>query len=257
MLKRSCLCLLMLCCAQVSAAEELSWQSPAFIQQAFIAVALRNEYQAGAKPLRRWRQDVRVWLDHRVPDQTLHQALVEDHLRHLAAITGHPIHRVNNKADANVQLVFTRQETWAREAQELMGSEVDAALHGAVCLAGFDVNAGEIIRARVIIPVDQARMHGRLVACIVEELTQIMGLPNDSEAAYPSIFNDKSPEQILSPLDVVLLRLLYQPQLRPGMQEPEVRRVTEKILNRWREDGTIASAVGEARSGELYQRLAP
>ncbi|MFW1676539.1 DUF2927 domain-containing protein [Pontibacter sp. JAM-7] len=233
------------------------WQQPVFIQHAFIAVALRSEYRPGAAPLRRWRQDMRVWLDHRVPDQALHQSLVDEHLQHLAQITGHPVRRVARAVDANVQLVFTRQENWAAEARALFGPRINKVLHGAVCLAGVDTNAGEILRARIIIPVDQARMHGRLVACIVEELTQIMGLPNDSELAYPSIFNDHSPEQLLSPLDVLLLQLLYQPELQPGMSEPEVALVVEKLLNRWHENGTIAAAVGLARSGELYQRLAP
>ena len=43
-----------------------------------------------------------------------------------------------------------------------------------------------------------------------------MGLPNDSPEARPSLFNDDLEFALLTEHDAVLLRMLYDPRLRPG-----------------------------------------
>jgi len=125
-----------------------------------------------------------------------------------------------------------------------------------VCMANFRVDGQyEIKKAIVIIPVDQARMHGKLVSCVVEEITQILGLPNDSERAYPSIFNDKTPESLLSGLDYLLLKALYNDAIKPGMTANEVTPVMQNLIRRWQKDGTIQSAAQAVKTGELYPLL--
>jgi hypothetical protein len=55
------------------------------------------------------------------------------------------------------------------------------------------------------------------LSCIHEEMAQGMGLSNDSPDARPSIFNDDEEFALLTPHDEMLLRILYDPRLRPGM----------------------------------------
>ncbi|POB67546.1 hypothetical protein CRN59_25000, partial [Vibrio vulnificus] len=88
---------------------------------------------------------------------------------------------------------------------------------------------------------------------IVEEITQVLGLPNDSDQAYPSIFNDNSPEELLSPLDIVLLKLLYQPEIKAGMSEAEVKPVLNTLLTRFADNGTLSQSVDVATQTELFQ----
>ncbi|MEO0915062.1 MAG: DUF2927 domain-containing protein, partial [Pseudomonadota bacterium] len=59
--------------------------------------------------------------------------------------------------------------------------------------------------------------HGPLMrqSCIHEELTQALGLPNDSFDARPSIFNDDEEFALLTRHDEALLRMLYDKRLRP------------------------------------------
>ena len=102
---------------------------------------------------------------------------------------------------------------------------------------------------------DQARARGKLVACIVEEITQVLGLPNDSDKAYPSIFNDHTPEDLLSPLDVVLLKLLYEQELKVGMTEREAKPIVRKILKRYSETGVLQQASKAAQQALLYQLI--
>lgn len=53
--------------------------------------------------------------------------------------------------------------------------------------------------------------------CIVEELTQALGLMNDSSFFSPSIFNDHSKQQALSPWDRLMVRAHYDRRVLPGM----------------------------------------
>jgi hypothetical protein len=61
------------------------------------------------------------------------------------------------------------------------------------------------------------------LSCVNEEMAQAMGLPNDSPEARPSLFNDSLEFALLTEHDAVLLRMLYDPRLRPGMTADQVR----------------------------------
>ncbi|MEF1291462.1 DUF2927 domain-containing protein [Vibrio sp. M260118] len=233
-----------------------TWLDTNFVEKAFINVALRNEYSAGSKPLTKWQQPVKIWVEHKVADQDLHDELTNAHLRHLQQITGHPIQRVHSRSEANIVWIFTREAVWRDDIEQELGKHALNNVYGAICKAGYRIaRDGSLAHAAIVIPVDQAREHGKLLACIVEEVTQVLGLPNDSESAFPSIFNDETPEDLLSPLDVVLLKLLYEPELKAGMNELQVKPILRQLLSRYKKDGTLKRAVSTARQGELFQLI--
>ncbi len=239
-----------------AASTPLTWLDRAFIETAFYNVTLQHEYSSGTKPLAKWQQPIKIWIDHRVGDQELHQELAELHIQHLAQVTQHPISLVNKESEANVKWIYTRQSKWVSESKRILNLKSTEHLNSAICTAGYRTNAkGEIVYAGIIIPVDQARSRGKLVACIVEEITQVLGLPNDSDKAYPSIFNDHTPEDLLSPLDVVLLQLLYEPELKPGMTKAQVKPIVQKVLKRYQETGVFKRAPNTAQQAPLYQLI--
>ncbi|MDD1792782.1 DUF2927 domain-containing protein [Enterovibrio makurazakiensis] len=195
-----------------------AWDDDAYVEKAFELIALNNEYDDDTHPIRKWRQPIKVWIDHRVGDQELHTMLVRMHLTHLSKVTGHDVQLVDNLEKANLRMVFTRQSRWQDETRELWGANESYPFRGAICMAHFSVTkSNEIRRGLIVIPVDLARERGKLFACVVEELTQAMGLPNDSNEVFPSIFNDNTKNSVLTPLDVTLLRLLYAPDIHAGM----------------------------------------
>ncbi len=239
-----------------AASTPLTWLDKAFIETAFYNVALQHEYSSGTKPLAKWQQPIKIWIDHRVGDKELHQELAELHTQHLAQVTQHPISLVDKESEANVKWIYTRQSKWISESKRVLNLKSIEHLNSAICTAGYRTNAkGEIVYAGIIIPVDQARSRGKLVACIVEEITQVLGLPNDSDTAYPSIFNDHTPEDLLSPLDVVLLQLLYEPELKPGMTKAQVKPIVQKILKRYQETGVLKRAPNTTQQAPLYQLI--
>lgn len=245
-----------LCTGLLTSSSQASpWLEADFIQQAFMEVALKSEYQQGDKTLRKWLTPIKVGLEHHVGNEALHTRLVQLHLAHLKQLSGHDISLATNQQEANVRLLFTRQNLWQQQAQQLMGKASAAHLHGAVCIAHMETTRDEITRAYIIIPVDQAQMHGKLVACIVEELTQILGLPNDSEKVFPSIFNDKTPQTLLSGLDAILIKALYSPSLKVGMNAAEVKAPLQALLRAWQADGSLANADAWVRQGKLYPLL--
>lgn len=235
---------------------ENDWKKTDYIIQAFGEVALNNEYDNAKHGVRKWRMPIRVFIEHQVGDRALHTQLVQMHLAHLAKITGHDIQWTNTPSEANIHLVFTRQSQWASEVERLMGPSAAKNLHGSVCIGTFALNRQhEIARAWIIIPVDQAKMHGKLVACVVEEITQVLGLPNDFEKVFPSIFNDKTPQDLLTGLDFILLKLLYSPSISAGMTADEVKQPLQTLIAQWLRDGTVANADKSVRQGELYPLL--
>ena len=234
----------------------LTWLDKTFVETAFYNVALQHEYSQGNKPLAKWTQPIKIWIDHRVGDKELHQELAELHIQHLSQVTQHSIEIVTKESEANVKWIYTRQSQWLSEAKSILKLKSTEHLNNAICTAGYRTNSkGEIVYAGVVIPVDQARSRGKLVACIVEEITQVLGLPNDSDKAYPSIFNDHTPEDLLSPLDVVLLKLLYEPELKVGMTKTQAKPVVRKVLKRYSETGVLQQASKVAQQAPLYQLI--
>ena len=76
----------------------------------------------------------------------------------------------------------------------------------------------------------RAELPDRLrLSCIHEELAQGMGLANDSPDARPSIFNDDEEFAYLTAHDERLLKMLYDPRLRPGMTEAEALPIVTRI----------------------------
>lgn len=226
MRKLICGLLITLLCAPALA----DWDDPAYVKRAFGLIALNNEYDNLDHPVRKWQQPVRVYLDHRVGDAPLHTMLTRIQLEDLARVTGHDIKLVDSPEEANIRVVFTKESRWQDETRKLWPTQKNFPFRGAICMVHMATAANaEIKNALIVIPVDLARHRGKLFACVVEELTQAMGLPNDSDKVFPSIFNDASKNNLMSPLDITLLRLLYSPSVRAGMSKAQVM----PLLDSW------------------------
>ncbi len=102
-----------------------------------------------------------------------------------------------------------------------------------VVLAADRGNTSAYTNAVAII---RAELPNRLrTSCLHEEIAQGFGLANDSPNARPSIFNDDDEFGRLTSMDELLLRMLYDPRLTPGMTEadaaPIVRRIAVELVD--------------------------
>lgn len=219
----------------------------------FLRVALYDEYsrQGGgfvrnesASMLRRWEIPVRVMLrfgasvppDRRATDR----ARVASYLARLQRITGHPISLVETGGNFTVHVV-------SEDEREALGPTLSSQLSGlsaqdiadvtsmprtTYCLvyALSEGNTGAYSRAVAVVRAEHPDLLRQ--SCFHEEIAQGLGLANDSPSARPSIFNDDEEFALLTRQDELMLKMLYDPSLRPGMRISEARPIVMTLASR-------------------------
>jgi hypothetical protein len=223
------------------------------LADSFIRIALYDEYapsggalvqQTTASILRRWEQPVRVGLtfgasvpeDRRATDT----ARIASYLARLSRITGHPI----RLSDGNPNfLLFIVNEDERRALGPVIQSALPSLSPGEVAgITRMDPNTYCLVYAlsgsdgatytRALAVIRSEHPDLMRLSCLHEELAQGLGLANDSPQARPSIFNDDEEFALLTPMDEYLLAMLYDPSLRPGMTEAEVRPIVYPLAAR-------------------------
>ena len=206
----------------------------------FDRIALFDEYtvvngryvqRESESTLRRWSKPVRVGLifgdsvpsDRAAADKTL----VSNFAGRLAKLTGLDM-RMSAERDANFLVLFLNQS----EQKEFAGAlsrrypfiepaVIDAFRNSPpeiFCVAYAFAHPSEPAAYAAAIVLVKAEHGPRMrESCIHEEMTQAMGLANDSKNARPSIFNDDEEFALLTRHDEILLHMLYDPRLTPGM----------------------------------------
>lgn len=231
------------------------WQTDAYIQQSFIKIALEREYKESKHPkLIRWEKPITVYFESDTGDAKLQRDLLTIQMQHLAEISGRPIGFTPYSKNAGILVIFTTYDTLEDKVRSYIGDpeKIRKALDEALCLGNFRLNKrSEITRAVIIIPVDYAREKARLLDCVVEEITQTLGLPNDSNDVFPSVFNDVSVDTYLSPLDYILLKALYSPHLRTGMTVAQTKAAFPLVLKDLHASGDIENAVKRVQIDSL------
>lgn len=183
--------------------------------------------------LHKWTGPIRYYIDIQAGEAELYRRLTRDHMRLLEGLAGIEIIEVGQPGQANVVVVFDRDATLFATAEHYVPDiGIDRSmLHGSLCFTLYTVSrSGEITRGVIGIPTDRAASEGKLPHCVVEETTQLLGLPNDSDQVVPSMFDDLSVLDALSEHDKVLVRLLYDRRLEAGMPRDQVLERARRIL---------------------------
>lgn len=81
--------------------------------------------------------------------------------------------------------------------------------------------------------------------CLIEEIAQALGPANDLYGLGPSIFNDDAAHIWPTALDYLILRVLYQPELRTGLSRRETRSRARDVLDRLNPAGQAAPPLPE------------
>lgn len=97
------------------------------------------------------------------------------------------------------------------------------------------VSADELAYRTVFIP-DSNEPH-EIRECLIEEVAQALGPTNDIYGLGPSIFNDDDAHVWPTRLDYLMLRVLYDPEMAPGIGRREARTRAARILDRINPDG--------------------
>lgn len=219
----------------------------------FLRIAMYEEYDralggtvASTAPMRltRWQGPVRVGLrfgasvpaDKRATDT----ARIASYLARLSGLTGLPIRLADGNPNFIIHIASVDERRALGPALLAALPQLSAAQASGVtnldrstyCLVWTqsDTASNQFERAFVFIPSEHPDL--MRLACIHEEIAQGLGLPNDSPQARPTIFNDDEEFALLTSQDELMLRILYNPQLRPGMTEAQARPIVETLATR-------------------------
>ena len=161
-------------------------------------------------------------------DRADYRAAARRHLSDLAALTGLAVAEVP-AGEANLLIVFAEDPFAAARANRHRfdhriadPASFDALLarmeQSATCFGflwgGWPSGQG-IDFAAVFLRTDRGAR--TVEGCLVQETTQVLGLMNDLDPGTDSVFGDSGEHVALTERDRLMLRLLYDPGLKPGM----------------------------------------
>lgn len=225
----------------------------------FIQIAFFDEFHekndqlvsGGAeKVLHRWQGPLRVKIEFGATlgaaDQARDSADIAAYFARLARLSGLDIRMTSDRANFIVAIAGPAEKRNLAARIAAFAPETSAAALNSVtdmrediyCTV-FSYSPGRTPvydRAFAVIRAELPPLMRRM--CYHEELSQALGLVNDSPRARPSIFNDNEEFAYLTRQDELLLRMLYDRRLRPGMSLREARSIVEVIANELKPDAS-------------------
>ncbi|MCV2868085.1 DUF2927 domain-containing protein [Defluviimonas sp. WL0002] len=191
--------------------------------------------------LHRWQSSVRVEVEFggSIPaeQRAMDRASIAGYLSRLSDLTGLPI-RMTGFAPNFTVLVLNEDERRQagqhlleiapRMAPEAAASAVDMSPDTYCTVFSFSPSGNSTyIRALAVI---RGELPDLLrLSCFHEEIAQGLGLINDSPKARPSIFNDNDEFATLTRQDELMLKILYDNRLQPGMTLAEASPTINQI----------------------------
>jgi hypothetical protein len=213
--------------------------SDAAVIDAFGKIAFGNEYISEADPrLQKWAQPIRWRVYEELALERSERGFLARHLERLQRLTGLAFSEADRWPDSNFLVLFVSEARYAFWIERYMAPSqrhLLARLAGTSCLGFLRHHrvTFEIELAVAIVPVERARARGLMNACIAEETTQVLGLLNDADVPG-TLFNDAGEARDLTPLDELLVRLLYDPRLKSGMRRAEALAAAREALPKLR-----------------------
>ena len=213
----------------------------------FEQIAFYNEYDSdftgrgGASPLRRWESPVRmeaIFGTGVPPSQRRNDtAEVRNYAKRLSSVTGHPI---STFGPPNFLVIVASEDDRAAlltQAAARIPGITPASLRALrdmrrdtyCAVAAYALGPDRNVYTAAVAVIRAENPDLLRLSCIHEELAQGLGLANDSPAARPSIFNDDDEFALLTRHDELLLQMLYDPRLKPGMTAAQAAPLTRII----------------------------
>lgn len=224
----------------------------------FVRIALFDEYvtdgdalrpQATLSRLRRWDQPVRMTVEFgaSVPEaQRARDASgIAAYIARLSRISGLSINKVDQNPNFHV-LILNEDDrlAYGDRIREIVPGIATSSLNAIInlprdqlCIVVAFSEGGSASYSKAIAVIRAEHPDLLRTSCVHEELAQGLGLANDSPQARPSIFNDDEEFGLLTTHDEYLLKMLYDPRLRTGMQPAEAAPVARVIAREYLDPG--------------------
>jgi hypothetical protein len=216
----------------------------------FVRIALFDEYvrrgntlvaQQTESQLRRWEVPVRIAVrfGDTVPDaqRQKDRRATSSYARRLARVSGHPVTLSENNPNFHVLILNEDERRGYGPKLQSMVPGIDAATIRTIeqfdrdifCVVFTFSNERSNAFTHAIAVIRGEHPDLLRLSCLHEEIAQGLGLGNDSPNARPSIFNDDEEFGLLTTHDELLLKILYDPRMRPGMSASDARPIAATI----------------------------
>lgn len=217
----------------------------------FVQIALFEEHgsaslsASGPRPsqLRRWVAPVRIGISHGAsvpPSDRARQVMqTRAYATRLAQVTGHPIaFTASGRGNFTIYVVDEDERlALGPELQRRIPGISDTSLRTMIELSrsiscivvAFSRSNRQNVYTDAVAIIRTEHPPASWRSCLHEEVAQGLGLPNDSPRARPSIFNDDEEFALLTGHDELLLSMLYDRRLRPGMTAAEATPIVRQL----------------------------
>jgi len=201
----------------------------------FKEIALQSEYRDNPEKVIKWKEPIFLYIMKEKEFKSQMSAIKRtiNEINQLAT-DGFYIEITNNLSNSNTILYLCEKERVKELDQEFyekingIDYDVSGYVQGKLLTTTYEINKAKIfISTENAIDVQES--------AILEEITQSLGLAFDSKKYATSVFYEdkyKLEEETkqYSQLDKDIIRLLYHPKMKPGLDSIEVDRVIKRIL---------------------------
>lgn len=195
----------------------------------FVEIAIGSEYGSELTMIKKWTDDINIYVDgDNVPYLLSELKKIVSELNGL--ITEIEINLTNNKNKANFILFFGSGEEYARKIEPLSAPYVKSNWGLFWCRWSKDY---EIQNSTMYIDYKIAEEEYTQISAkhiLREELTQTLGLMNESMSYRSSIFYANwSTTTAYNKIDREIIQILYSKHIKAGMKRDEVLKALEKM----------------------------
>lgn len=190
----------------------------------FVEVALGSEYGSADKVIAKWQGEVRLFVaGEQIPPVQQEITKIIKELN--ALMKSCKIREVTQESEANLILFLGNKQDYADRY------EPKAERYNDLGFFYIYPNENKVLeRGSLYIDTERMKANDTRFHFLREELTQSLGLMNDSFKYAESIFYQKwSLTNTFSPIDKQIIEMLYLPQVKAGMNEQEVRRILSSV----------------------------
>jgi len=161
-----------------------------------------------------------------------HSDFIQDHLDTLVGLTGLKTEDIKQTAgNENFSINFVPPHQMANPHLAKVNQKLLrklASQGGCYFLSWADPKSGFILKATIVVNVK--RVINRIKHCILEEMVQSMGFPNDVNSRWSSVFSNREKVTQLSRSDSILIKTLYDPRMKPGLPRADAVKLARIII---------------------------
>lgn len=202
----------------------------------FNEIALKSEYFDNPEKVTKWRKPMSLFIhkDGELNEQTTTILNTINSINNISS-DGFKIEITEDYKNANTFLYLCKKEKieeLAPNFYELLNNSINDEYSG---FSYVEFKWTNFVITKALIFVDSESSIDEQKHAIIEELTQSIGLLNDSDKYHDSIFYETDSIQSsrisqYSKMDIALINFLYNPKMKPGFNNRTADLVIKKIL---------------------------